>query len=73
MANLRRKVKQMNNEKSQNSGEKVQRWLHDSYNGSNDDIHSTKSFGIVHQTSKNSTETSEINCCWNAAKLCECC
>jgi ribosomal protein S20 len=38
MANLRTKVKQMNDEISQNGGEKVQRWLHYSYNGSNDDI-----------------------------------
>jgi hypothetical protein len=38
MANLRAKVKQMNDEISQNGGEKVQRWLHYSYNGSNDDI-----------------------------------
>jgi hypothetical protein len=52
MANLRTKVRQMNDEISQNDGEKVQRWLHDNYNGS-DDIHLTKSFEIV-QTSKNS-------------------
>jgi hypothetical protein len=47
MANLRAKVKQMNDEISQNGGEKVQRWLHYSYNGSNDDIHSIKLFKIV--------------------------
>jgi hypothetical protein len=52
MANLRTNVRQMNDEISQNVGEKVQRWLHDNYNGS-DDIHLTKSFEIV-QTSKNS-------------------
>jgi hypothetical protein len=46
----------MNDEISQNGGEKVQRWLHDSYNGSIDDIHATKSFKIV-QTSKNSMVT----------------
>jgi hypothetical protein len=46
----------MNNEISRNGGEKVQRWLHDSYNGSNDDFHSTKSFKIV-QTSRNSMVT----------------
>jgi tetrahydromethanopterin S-methyltransferase subunit G len=34
MTNLRTKVKQMNGEISQNGGEKVQRWLHASYNGS---------------------------------------
>jgi hypothetical protein len=42
MANLRTKVKRMNDELSRNGGEKVQRWLHDSYDGFNDDIHSTK-------------------------------
>jgi hypothetical protein len=42
----------MKDEISQNGGEKVQRCLHDSYNGSNDDIHSTKSFKNV-QKSKN--------------------
>jgi ribosomal protein S20 len=56
MANLRTKVKQMNNEISRNDGEKVQRWLHDSYNGAYDDIHSTKSREIV-QTSTNSMVT----------------
>jgi hypothetical protein len=55
MANLRTQIKQMNNEISRN-GEKVQRWLHDSFNGSNDDIHSTLSFEIL-QTSKNSMMT----------------
>jgi hypothetical protein len=57
IGNLRTKVKQMIDEILQNGGEQVQRWLHDSYNGSNDHIHSNKSFGIVHQTSKYSTET----------------
>jgi hypothetical protein len=56
MANLRTKVKQMNDKLSRNGSEKLQRWLHDSYNGSDDDIHSTKSFEIV-QTSKNSMVT----------------
>jgi hypothetical protein len=31
----------MNDETSRNASEKVQRWLHGSYNGSNNDIHST--------------------------------
>jgi hypothetical protein len=66
MANLRTKVRQMNDEISRNGGEKVQRWLHDNYNGSAD-IHSTKSFEIV-QTSKNfyddsQKSTSGINGC----------
>jgi hypothetical protein len=56
MANLLTKVKQMNEKISQNDGEKVQRWFHEIYNGSNDDIHSTISFKIV-QTSKNSLVT----------------
>jgi hypothetical protein len=47
MAHLRTKIKQMNDKISRNGGEKVQRWLHDSYNGFNDDIHSIKSFEIV--------------------------
>jgi hypothetical protein len=34
MANLRTKVKEMNDKISRNGGEKVQRWLHDSNNGS---------------------------------------
>jgi hypothetical protein len=56
MANLRTKVKQMNDEISRNGGEKLQIWLHDSYNSSDNAIHSTKSFEIV-QTSKNSMVT----------------
>jgi phage shock protein A len=44
MANLRTKVSQMNDKLSRIVVEKVQRWLHDSNNGSDDDIHSTKSF-----------------------------
>jgi hypothetical protein len=56
MAKLRAKVKQMNKEISRNGGEKVQRWLHDSYNSSDNAIHSTKSFEIV-QTLKNSMVT----------------
>jgi predicted nucleic acid-binding Zn-ribbon protein len=55
MANIRTKVRQINDEISRNGGEKEQRWLQDSCNGSDDD-HSTKSFEIV-QTSKNSRVT----------------
>jgi hypothetical protein len=61
----RSKVKQMNDEISQNGSEKVQRWLHDSYNGSNDDI-VEKSYGECQKS------TSGINGSWDAAKFCEC-
>jgi hypothetical protein len=47
---------EMNDEISQNGGERVQKWLHESYNDSYYDIHSTKSFEFI-QTSKNSMVT----------------
>jgi hypothetical protein len=56
MANLQTKVKKIYDEIAQICGERVQKWLLDSYSGSNDDIHSTKTFKIV-QTSKNSMVT----------------
>jgi hypothetical protein len=61
MANIRTKVKQMNDEISKNGGEKMQKWLHDSYNGSDDDIHSTKSFKIA----KKSTSGIDGRTLWN--------
>jgi hypothetical protein len=56
---IRKKLMRLQEEEdiSRNGGEKVQRWLHDGYNGSYDVIQSTKSFKII-RTSKNSMVTS---------------